>query len=158
MHFDDLWYGSTSSVISAAPHVPHRRIAKELYSTPTVLQSQTSRQKLKASRIRAGPTQLCSRYNSHTMSGSDEQKPSGLLSMIGDPLGKVLEPVLKPTLGKVTGAIGEPTGDAMNDVRAQAKREKGYTDEEKPEEEWWGGKALGTEQAGGNNPLGLSKQ
>jgi len=91
------------------------------------------------------------------MSNSNEQ-PSGLLSFIGDPLGKVTNTILKPTLGAVTGAIGQPTGDALKDVQVQAKREKGYTQEEKPEEEWWGGKALGAELPGGKNPLGLPNE
>lgn len=79
----------------------------------------------------------------------------GLLSVVGDPVGQVLDKTLKPTLGAVTGAVGNPTGTALLDVEKQAKKEKGYSDKEKPEEEWPGGKSIGGNQQTGQNPLGL---
>ncbi|KAK5113447.1 hypothetical protein LTR85_010875 [Meristemomyces frigidus] len=79
----------------------------------------------------------------------------GLLSVVGDPVGQVLDKSLKPTLGSVTGAIGKPTGEALGSVEKQAKKEVGYTDEEKPKEEWPGGKSIGGNAQNGQNPLGL---
>jgi len=91
------------------------------------------------------------------MSSSDDQQPAGLLAPLGDPLGKVVQAVVKPTVGTITKGVGEPTGDALRKVEVQAKREKGYTDDEKPEEEWWGGKKLGGKDMTAQNPLGLGK-
>lgn len=79
----------------------------------------------------------------------------GLLSIVGDPVGQVLDKSLKPTLGSVTGAIGRPSGEALGNVEKQAKKEKGYTDEDLPEEERPGGERVGGKKQTGQNPLGL---
>ncbi|KAK3111271.1 hypothetical protein LTR53_013647 [Teratosphaeriaceae sp. CCFEE 6253] len=90
-------------------------------------------------------------------SSDDDAPPAGLLAPLGDPLGKVVNTVVKPTLGTITGAVGGPAGDALKSVEVQAKREKGYTDDEKPESEWWGGKAIGGKDMTAQNPLGIGK-
>ncbi|KXL48656.1 hypothetical protein M433DRAFT_2814 [Acidomyces richmondensis BFW] len=87
----------------------------------------------------------------------DGQK--GLLSPIGDPLGQVLDKGLKP-VGVLTGAIGRPSGEALQNVEKQAKKEKGYQggyhDYEKAEAmENAGGERIGGKEQTGQNPLGL---
>jgi len=92
-----------------------------------------------------------------SLTDSTSTTAAGLLAPLGDPLGKVLNAVVKPTVGTLTKGVGEPTGDALKSVEVQAKREKGYTDEEKPEEEWWGGKPMGGKEVTAQNPLGIGK-
>ena len=63
---------------------------------------------------------------------------------------------MKP-LGHVTGAIGNPNGEALLEVKKQAKRDHGYTDEDngKPDRELPGGERIGGKEQTGENPLGL---
>ncbi|TKA29549.1 hypothetical protein B0A50_03562 [Salinomyces thailandicus] len=78
----------------------------------------------------------------------DEDK--GLLSVVGDPLGQVLDKGLKP-LGSITGAVGKPAGEASMAVKEQAKMEAGHkTQDDKP-----GGERIGGNAQTGQNPLGL---
>ena len=45
----------------------------------------------------------------------------GLLSVVGDPVGQVLDKTLKPTVGHITGAIGGPPGEAAERVQKVTK-------------------------------------
>jgi len=80
----------------------------------------------------------------------------GLLSPIGDGVGQVLDKGLKP-IGHVVGQVGHPAGEALSNVQKQAKKEKGYSDEEngKPDKELPGGERIGGKPQTGQNPLGL---
>ena len=81
----------------------------------------------------------------------------GLLSPIGDGVGQVLDKGLKP-IGHITKQVGEPAGEALANVEAQAKKEKGYSDEidhDKPDSELPGGERIGGNTQTGGNPLGL---
>ncbi|QIX01787.1 hypothetical protein AMS68_007304 [Peltaster fructicola] len=81
----------------------------------------------------------------------------GLLSIVGDPLGKALDTTLKPTVGRLTGAIGQPTGEAADRVKQTARHEVGYSQEDngKPDKELPGGESIGSKEQTGGNPLGL---
>lgn len=81
----------------------------------------------------------------------------GLLSVVGDPLGQVLDKTLKPTVGHVTGGIGKPTGEAaervQNTVRNAHKWEgdkENVQDKDLP-----GGERIGGNRQTAQNPLGL---
>jgi hypothetical protein len=78
----------------------------------------------------------------------------GLLSPVGDVVGQVLDKGLSP-LGHVVGSVGNPNGQALLDVKEHAKKEMGYSDEEKPENERPGGARIGGNAQTGQNPLGL---
>ena len=69
-------------------------------------------------------------------------------------MGQVLDKGLKPTVGRLTGAIGRPSGQALLDVQAHAKKEVGY-EKEDTKEEGPGGKSIGGNSQTGQNPLGL---
>lgn len=76
----------------------------------------------------------------------------GPLSIIGDPLGKVLGTAVKP-LGAITGGVGKPAGEALMNVEKQAKEEKGWQDD--PNAKGPGGDPIGGKQQTAENPLGL---
>ncbi|KAM0723458.1 hypothetical protein Q7P37_000444 [Cladosporium fusiforme] len=85
----------------------------------------------------------------------DQQK--GPLSVIGDPLGQVLDKTLKPTVGHVTGAVGRPAGDASERVVNTARNaHKWEGDKENmPDKDLPGGKRIGGNKQTAENPLGL---
>ena len=82
---------------------------------------------------------------------------TGPLSIIGDPLGQVLDKGLKP-IGQITGQVGKPAGEALQNVENQAKKEEGYSDKVDhsiPDSELPGGERIGGKTQSGQNPLGL---
>ena len=84
---------------------------------------------------------------------------TGLLSPLGNPLGKVVNVVTKP-VGQLTGQIGNPSGEAMENLNKEVRKEKKFTDEDdpnKPESEMPGGEALGGKEQNAKNPLGISE-
>ena len=81
----------------------------------------------------------------------------GLLSPAGDAVGQVLDKGLKP-IGHFTKQVGEPAGEALQNVEKQVMKEKGYKDEidhNKPDSELPGGERIGGNTQTGQNPLGL---
>lgn len=78
----------------------------------------------------------------------------GPLSVVGDPVGQVVEKGLSP-VGHVTGKIGEPNGQAFLDVQKQIKEDVGYTDKTKLDTKGPGGDRIGGNKQTGQNPLGL---
>ena len=81
---------------------------------------------------------------------------AGLLSPIGDGVGKVLETGLKP-VGHVVGQVGNPAGEAMGKVKITAKNAHGYEEKDsiKSEKDMPGGESVGGKTQSGDNPLGL---
>lgn len=77
-----------------------------------------------------------------------------MLSIVGDPLGKVVNVAVKP-VGALTGGVGEPAGDAALNMKKQMKKEEGYSNENLPVAERPGGKPVGGNEQTGENPLGL---
>ncbi|KAK5134438.1 hypothetical protein LTR08_006485 [Meristemomyces frigidus] len=78
----------------------------------------------------------------------------GLLSLIGDPLGRVLNIALRP-IGYITGAIGRPHGEALLAVEKRAKEEFGYVNQDHTKEERQPIERVGGKPQNGQNPLGL---
>ncbi|KAK5123598.1 hypothetical protein LTR85_002636 [Meristemomyces frigidus] len=76
----------------------------------------------------------------------------GLLSLIGDPLGRVLNVALRP-LGYVTGAIARPPGEALLAVEKRVKDDYGYVKKDDKKNEKLAG--VGGNMPNGQNPLGL---
>ena len=96
-------------------------------------------------------------FNLTLTNQSNSTFSTGLLSPVGDAVGQVLDKGLKP-VGQITGQVGQPTGDAMQNVEKEARKEKKWSDEDdpnKPESEMPGGKRIGGKEATGQNPLGL---
>lgn len=81
----------------------------------------------------------------------------GLLSVVGDPIGQVLDKTLKPTVGHITGAIGEPHGEAaerMQKVSKNAYKWEGNK-ENVQDKDLPGGERIGGNRQTAQNPLGL---
>lgn len=81
----------------------------------------------------------------------------GLLSVVGDPVGQVLDKTLKPTVGHVTGAIGGPHGEAaerMQNVTKNAYKWEGNK-ENVQDKDLPGGERIGGNRQSAQNPLGL---
>ncbi|CAK4030934.1 Hypothetical predicted protein [Lecanosticta acicola] len=83
---------------------------------------------------------------------SADQK--GLLSPIGDPVGKVLDFGLGNTVGKVTSKVGDPPGEALTSAKKVGKNEVAYSEKDRPREEL-GGEPIGGQPQTAENPLGL---
>lgn len=81
-------------------------------------------------------------------------KTTGPLSVVGDPVGQVLDKGLSP-IGHVTGQVGKPSGQALLDVQKQMKEEAGYSDKTKVEDKGPGGDSVGGKEQNAKNPLGL---
>lgn len=88
---------------------------------------------------------------------TDPPPPSGLLHVVGDPVGKGLNATLKPTLGAITGKIGEPHGEAAERIQNVAKN--GYKwegdKENVKDKDLPGGERIGGNRQTAENPLGL---
>ncbi|KAK6431945.1 hypothetical protein LTR95_011894 [Oleoguttula sp. CCFEE 5521] len=82
----------------------------------------------------------------------------GVLSLVGDPVGQVLDKTLRPTVGAVIGGgIGHPTGEALERVNTVVKNDYKYLNEpnNKADKDLPGGERLGGNKQSGGNPLGL---
>ncbi|OQO15215.1 hypothetical protein B0A48_00598 [Cryoendolithus antarcticus] len=82
----------------------------------------------------------------------------GVLSIVGDPVGQVLDKSLRPTVGAVIGGgIGHPTGEALERVNNVVRNEHKYTNEpnNKADKDLPGGERIGGNKQSGQNPLGL---
>lgn len=88
--------------------------------------------------------------------GQTDLSPStGLLHPVGDPVGRGLKTVLRPTVGHITAQVGEPSGQAAENVQDMVKDQHKWTAEEKDEKDMPGGKRIGGNAQSGGNPLGL---
>ena len=81
----------------------------------------------------------------------------GLLSVVGDPVGQVLEKTLKPTVGHITGAIGGPPGEAAERVQKVSKNAYKWEGEKTnvKDKDLPGGDRIGGNRQTAQNPLGL---
>jgi len=91
------------------------------------------------------------------LTSTDHPSSQGLLSVVGDPLGQVLDKTLKPTVGHVTGAVGKPTGEAAERVQNVTKNAyKWEGDKENvKDKDLPGGERIGGNRQTAQNPLCL---
>jgi hypothetical protein len=79
----------------------------------------------------------------------------GLLSPLGDPLGKALNTGLSP-LGSVVGGVTSPLAEGASKVTKPAVGALGLGGQKKEDESKGpGGESIGGKEQTGNNPLGL---